>query len=169
MTALKQCIQENEYKPVRKLTFVEKIKEKYNYSGSIRKKLDPEMMENAKKLERSTTTKKITEKIDGVKNEVFPKENVIKEIIRNSGASPQRKFEFFYNDLNDYYKIEMEDRGHVEKDITHQVKVYDDNLRKIKEKLFEFNANLDKNFNKEVYEGARSTKFTNIRRVKRKK
>ena len=169
--SLKQCIHENEFKPVRKLTYIEKIKEKYNYSWSHRKKLDPEMMENAKKLERTPTKKTFAmiEKIDGIKNEVIHKENVIKEIIPKSGASPQRKFEFFYNDLMDYYKIEMEDRGNVQKDITHQVKVYDDDLRKIKEKLFEFNADLDKDFNKVVYEGGRSMKFTNIRRVKRKK
>ena len=167
---LKRLIVENEEKPVKKLTTIDKIKEKYEYSKTNKQKIDVDMLESCQKSLFSS--KKATiEKIEIVpKNDIFLRENSKERVISNLSniKSPQQKFDVFYSDLMDYYVAEMKDKWDVKKEISHQVVVYDDELRTIKERLFEFNANLDKDFNKEVVEGG-LVKFSNIRRIKRRR
>ena len=180
-TKLKENIQELEEKPVKKLTTVEKIKEKYTFSTILKKRIDKDLIEIIKKMGKTSPINKKLNFNATTKNESFinQKEN-FNEIISfmpflspnecktRTNESPQKKFELFYNDLMGYYQNEMKDRGDVQKNISHQVKVYDEELKKINEKLFEFNANLDKEFNKEVIEG-RFARFSTIRRNKRKR
>ena len=115
--------------------------------------------------------KSTIEKIEmAPKNDIFLKEMSKESVISNLSnmKSPQQKFDVFYSDLMDYYLAEMKDKWDVQKEISHQVVVYDDELRTIKERLFEFNANLDKEFGKEVVEGGLG-KFSSIRRTKRRR
>ena len=166
---LRELIIENVEKPVKKLTTIDKIREKYEYSSTHRKKLEMDLLEGIQNspmiLKKSTIAK-----IEIPKNEIIQKENAKESVLSNYSMlkSPQQKFDVFFNDLMDYYQGEMKDKGDVEKEISHQVKVYDEELKKINEKLFEFNANLDKDFNKDLVEGGLA-KFSSIRRVKRRR
>ena len=167
---LKKLIVENDEKPGKKLTTIDKIKEKYEYSKTNKKKHDLELLESRQRSPMNSK-KSTIEKIEmAPKNDIFLKEMSKESVISNLSnmKSPQQKFDVFYSDLMDYYLAEMKDKWDVKKEISHQVVVYDDELRTIKERLFEFNANLDKEFGKEVVEGGLG-KFSSIRRTKRRR
>lgn len=167
---LKESINENYKRPIKKTNTVEKIKEKYTFSGFINKRIDQNFMESCKKFEKlPKASSKIDSMYDNLINDfVQEKSKDSIDFRSNNIGSPKKKFGIFYNDLIDYHKIEIRDQGIVEKNITNQIKIYDKELKNINEKLFDFNANLDKDFGKEIVEGV-VVKFSRIQRHKSKK
>lgn len=166
---LKDSIKENSRISVRKLTNIEKLMEKYTFTGNNNKRIDMDILNNlvnskgfvnlhmnSSKSQKTLTKFFVTEEIKPEERTIFQK-----------NQSPKQKFDLFYSDLMKYYKSEMIEKDSFEKNIDHQVKVYDDELKKINEQLFEFNADLDKDFHKEIDEG-KLIKFSSIRRTKRK-
>lgn len=169
---LKDSIKENRRVSVKKLTNIEKLMEKYTFTGSGSKRIDMEILNNLTNssnskgfmnfnLNSNKSTKTLAKFI--VNEEIKP----VEKTAFQKNQSPKQKFDLFYNDLMKYYKSEMIEKDSFEKNIDYQVKTYDDELKKINEQLFEFNADLDKDFNKEIVEG-KLIKFSSIRRTKRK-
>lgn len=153
----------------KKLTNIEKIKEKYTFAGSMNQKIDPEIIKNIK-LKINLNQK--SPKFDA--SALFPptirespKENEHIFTHFTKKQSPRKKFDIFYNELMDYYRYEMKDKDLWQKDISHQARIFDEELRKINLQLFDFNANLDKDFKNEGEEDeTRLKKFFSHRHLK---